>query len=400
MFAARPVFYSFHILRDMATFERLDATERALAMPDPSRSGNIVPGSSPLGSPIEALRTIVRPYVLAGPCYVLFSGGRDSSAVLAVAMSVAREAGVSPPIPITGVHPDVPESDEADWQDYVLRHLNITERHVIALRGEQSLLAPATQQSLARHGLLWPPATHVQGPYIEGLVPGSVLSGEGGDAVITDRRITPMVKAIRGLKPRRALRALRKLRESSRTRAAASEGFLRASPWLTSEGARAARTFVARARPEALRWSVGLRQTAFCRPAAMARVNFLQFFRERGFQAEDPLDHPHFVASLARAGGFIGLGSRTDMMRYLFLDYLPDSVLARETKASFNGARWTGREVRFAQDWSGNGVDTRLIDPDRLRQAWLSDEPPVLSDLHLHAAWLADHGLPLVPDDA
>lgn len=59
-------------------------------------------------------------------------------------------------------------------------------------------------------------------------------------------------------------------------------------------------------------------------------------------------------------------------MRYLFRELLPDSILSRESKASFNQARWTDREIQFAQSWSGRGLDTRLIEPEALRAAWLS----------------------------
>ena len=64
------------------------------------------------------------------------------------------------------------------------------------------------------------------------------------------------------------------------------------------------------------------------------------------------------------------------MMRYLFGDLLPDAVLSRTTKASFNQTRWGSFEREYARNWSGEGIDPDLIDAEKLRAAWLSDDPP------------------------
>ena len=53
------------------------------------------------------LRALRRP-----PCLVSFSGGLDSSALLAVATAVARREGLDDPVPATLVVPGSPESDE------------------------------------------------------------------------------------------------------------------------------------------------------------------------------------------------------------------------------------------------------------------------------------------------
>ncbi len=49
----------------------------------------------------QALELAVRPALERAPCLVSFSGGRDSSAVLAVATRVARRHGLPPPVPAT-----------------------------------------------------------------------------------------------------------------------------------------------------------------------------------------------------------------------------------------------------------------------------------------------------------
>ena len=56
-----------------------------------------------------------------------FSGGRDSSAVLATATMVARKHGLNDPVPITLRCPAIEEADETASQELVIRHLGIEE---------------------------------------------------------------------------------------------------------------------------------------------------------------------------------------------------------------------------------------------------------------------------------
>jgi asparagine synthase (glutamine-hydrolysing) len=73
--------------------------------------------------PRIVLRDLLRRELLAGPCVVPFSGGRDSSMLLAVACDVAREAGLDQPTALTLVYPGHREADETTWQRQVLAHL-------------------------------------------------------------------------------------------------------------------------------------------------------------------------------------------------------------------------------------------------------------------------------------
>jgi hypothetical protein len=52
-------------------------------------------------SPIAAFEDVVRSALVRPPCVVTFSGGRDSSAILAVAMRLARDEGHEPPVAVT-----------------------------------------------------------------------------------------------------------------------------------------------------------------------------------------------------------------------------------------------------------------------------------------------------------
>ncbi len=383
----------------MDTFDRLTRSEQTLGMPEaatPPRSG-IPRREGSAESPVDALKAIIGPLVSGRTTYVLFSGGRDSSAVLAVATRVARELGADDPIPLIGRHNDAPDSNETEWQDLVLSHLKLTQTIVRRFTGEQSLLSSRSEESLRSTGLLWPPSLHVQAAYVDDLPLGNVLSGEGGDFVIGPRRISRTADAIRARRPRETLRAAYGALAVSRWRRTAADNLQIASPWLTPEGRTMLTDVIQRMTPEPLSWSAGLRSMSESRPARMANTNFRGVFDVAGFHCENPLEHPRFVSALSATAHYWGPGNRTQMMRSLFGNLLPDRVLSRQTKASFNDVRWTHRERDFAREWSGNGVDSRFIDHDKLRDAWLSDIPPVLSDVHLHAAWLSDNNIPSVP---
>ena len=47
--------------------------------------------------------------------------------------------------------------------------------------------------------------------------------------------------------------------------------------------------------------------------------------------------------------------------------------------------------ILFAREWDGTGSNPDLVDPDRLRDEWLSPEPSAQTALLLQAAWLATH---------
>src|SRR5690606_42164979 len=58
-------------------------------------------------TPRAALEAVIGRALRRPPCYVSFSGGRDSSAVLSVATGVARRGGLADPVPLTGAYTGV-----------------------------------------------------------------------------------------------------------------------------------------------------------------------------------------------------------------------------------------------------------------------------------------------------
>ena len=112
-----------------------------------------------------------------------FSGGLDSSVVLGAAVRAARGAGLPLPVPITLRYPDAPETEEAAWQELVVRHLNLGEWQVRQVTDEHDLLGPTSTGVLRRHGVLFPANVFANRPVLEAADQGSVLTGFGGDEI-------------------------------------------------------------------------------------------------------------------------------------------------------------------------------------------------------------------------
>ena len=86
-----------------------------------------------------------------------FSGGRDSSVVLAIATHVARRDGLPEPVPITRTFPGIDEAEESVWQEHVVRHLGLGDWQRLVLHDEVDAVGPLRAARLREHGVLWPP---------------------------------------------------------------------------------------------------------------------------------------------------------------------------------------------------------------------------------------------------
>lgn len=346
--------------------------------------------------PLVALESAVLPAVAQSPCFVAFSGGRDSSAILAVATDLARRHGLPDPVPVTEFYPGAPESDESEWQELVMSHLKLRDCVRIEFPEGNDLLGPEAQTSLVERGMIWPPALHIKPAVLKEIgQTGSLLTGEGGDEVLGRRRGAQVSRVwrrgLRRLRPRdlwaagtaMAPERLRRWRERVRR----DEEDLQ--PWLLPETrARHHRLIAADLASEPLSTAGSLEWLLTRRVAAMAAHNYATMAAEFGLTMHEPLLEPGFVRALANTAGRWGFVSRTEAMRALFGDLLPDAILARRTKAYFNRA-FMGEATRsFAQSWDGSGVDPELIDLEILRSEWLSDFPSAISTPLLQAAWL------------
>ncbi|MCB0910705.1 MAG: hypothetical protein KDB60_03710 [Propionibacteriaceae bacterium] len=347
--------------------------------------------------PYEALEEALLPALAHPPCFVTFSGGRDSSTVLATAAALARREGLSLPVPVTRRYPDEPATDENEWQRSVVRHLGLSEWIRFEYRnGETDLLGEAAREGLRADGVLWPPALQTHRVMYRELGSGSLVTGEGGDAVLGDRRGTPLTASRNGA-PRIATlrsaaaallpRPIRQRRIARRARSSQQGRWLR--PHALAEHTRLIAADLA---SEPLRFDASTWHLTRIRAFHALRHNHAAVAAEYQLRAFEPLLDEGFIAALARAGGRWGFGDRTDIMKAVFSEVLPTAVLERSTKAAFDRV-YTSRATRdFAREWDGSGVDPDLVDIDRLRAVWLSERPTMATGVLLHSAWLASEG--------
>lgn len=342
-------------------------------------------------SPLAAMETSVLPALTRPPCVVTFSGGRDSSLVLAVAARVARREGLPLPIPATIRFVEIRGAEESSWQDLVLRHLKLDERVSIEVRTDLDFVGPLVGPILRRHGILWPLNVYLHAALIESARGGSLMTGMTGDNVFGGGRWLATNQLLGG-------RRKPELRDALRLGLAFSPGWVRrlvmrrrveTCPWLRPAAQQA---FIeARSQAEAgipRRWNRWIDQLSRRRSWRVAAESMEALAADFDTRLVQPLADRSVLASLARAGGTRGIGDRTAIMRILFADVLPDPVLARPDKAVF-GAAFLGRWTRdFAWAWRGEGVDHEVVDPDVLRAVWLGKRFDFRAALLLQAAWL------------
>jgi asparagine synthetase B (glutamine-hydrolysing) len=376
------------------SFVRLSPVETAIGWPLGSLP---VPLPQNEGAPgRELLERVVLEALVAGPTFVTFSGGRDSSAVLALAAHVARREQLPLPVPVTTVHPGVPESDESAWQGLVIRHLGITERIVLTVTDEHRLLGERARASLRRRGLLWPAALHNDDVVLEQVAGGQLLTGEGGDEVLGRRRITPVYLLLHERhRPSRSLvkeAALALVPGAPRALVARVAAHRRRPEWLRGEAAQQLAHVEGVLTRSPWRWDDATVAMIKQRPYAVLAANYAAVAAEHSVHVRHPLRDPRFLLALAHDAGRWGYRGRTHLMRVLFHDLLPDELLARSSKAWFNGAHFGEDERAFARDWDGSGLDADLVDADALREHWLSGHPSGSTAPLLHQAWLATSG--------
>lgn len=362
-------------------------------------TGTLPPPSDRTATPRQALELVVRAALLRPPCGVAFSGGRDSSVVLAVATHVARREGLPAPVPITRVFPGVSESEEGDWQEVVVRHLGLSDWHRVVIHDELDVIGSVAAPYLLEHGVTWPASFAGDMPLVDAVPGGSVIDGEGGDEVlgVDAHRVAPVTQLLRTPQPvrwRRARSALGAVAPAAvRVRHERRRWDQQPFTWLrpaATDALNSALEVAERDRP--LSFAASLRMVPTHRTQVLSTHNRRIFARQRGVDFSSPLLHPEFVHALARDGGVLGRGDRAAVLRALVPDLLPDAVLARSSKATFTRCYMGGPTRDFAAGWTGDGVDPELVDPDELKRVWLSETPFAPTSSLLQAAWLASVG--------
>lgn len=363
--------------------------------PWPAPAGDSV---VPDADPAHALRAALLPALLRPPCVVAFSGGRDSSLLLAVAADVARRQGLAPPHAVSFRYPGDPAAAESEWQELVVGHLRSQglrfdwTRHDID--AELDLIGPLAAPVLRAHGGPVFPAAIGNTVALARLTGGgSLVTGNGGDEVLGGHRIA-VLRAV----ARRRARGLSRTEWAVVAAAAAPTPVRLAlglrdagtAPWLRPAVRRSIRARMSRElarRP--LRWDRSVLAALRSRAGPIGAQTRAAVAARHGCRLVEPLSAPAFVASYAAFGGRWGGLTRDAGTRLLGGGLLPDALVRRTSKAYFNGSRFGPASRAFARDWDGSGVDDSLVDPEALRDAWLSAVPPAATAMLLQQAWLA-----------
>jgi asparagine synthase (glutamine-hydrolysing) len=352
-----------------------------------------LPDVEPGLEPLQALEDAVLPCLERSPCVVSFSGGRDSSAVLAAATRAARREGLPLPIPVTLRYPGAPEADESKWQELVVRHLGLDDwERLDQVRGERDLLGPLARRVLRRHGVLAPFGVYSMVPILERAAGGAVLTGEDGDGLFGTWPWARSFDVLSGrARPQaRDLGRLAHLASPTPVRRQFVRRFRSFSPpWLRPEAAaafRAAREEHVVSQPR--RWDRRVGWWSRLRYVSLIRSGFEIVAADHDVRVLHPFFEPRFLVALAGRGGWIGFGGRTETMRAVFSSVLPDAVLAREDKGDFTSPAWGPDARAFLSGWSGGGVPRDLVDEEALRREWASPLPDIRTALLLHGAWL------------
>lgn len=359
-------------------------------------------GDAPGSDPRAALDATLAAALAAPPCRVAFSGGVDSSVLLALAAEAARERGLEPPIPVTNRFAGVATAEESEWQELVIGHLGLRDRWVRnELTDELDLVGDACT-SLMREvgGVYWPWNLHFLVPLAAAVDGGgSLLTGAGGDELFIP---APWGRAIAVLERRhrprpRDVPALLGPLTPPAVRAAFHVTTHRVrSPWLNRAGnARYSWRWAAHAGHLPVGWDRVVRRTLW--PSRYVQVmlrSSAAVGRLTRVDVRHPFLEPSVLMAAARRHGRAGPAGRSRGMTELAGHLLPAELLGRHTKASFNAAFWGAATRRFAPA----ALDLlpaepgRLVDRGALTAAWALPDPNPGTYSLLQAAWLSASG--------
>lgn len=364
----------------------LGADEGTAPLPD-------APGHS---SPRAALDAVVVRALERPPCLVSFSGGRDSSLVLALATDAARRHGLPLPIPATNRFPGRPETDETGWQELVVAHLGIEDWLRMEWTDELDVVGPYAQVLLRRHGLLAPFNSHFHLPLIQAARGGSMLTGIGGDELFSpvSRDVAAAILMSRRRPRRRELPALALALAPHPVRVAViarRRSTFRTFGWVTATARRKiALAFAAWESRDPWRWDLALRSWWWrSRVLQCNRAGKQVLGRAENVEMVHPLCEPEVLTAVARAWGRGGPRDRQAALREVGGELLPQSIRKRTDKSWFDRVFWTDHARRAARMWDGDGVDPVLVNVPGLRREWSRDPATPFVYTLLQSVWLS-----------
>jgi hypothetical protein len=375
---------------------------RPYVMNDLEIATSLVCGSDPSVSPLRrpsgdaldarvALEHALLPALQRPPCLVAFSGGLDSSGILAAATATARKHGLPLPIPATNRFPRAPDVDESSWQELVVAHLGLDEWVRVDIDDELDVIGPVATVHLRKYGVLWPPNAHFLTPLAQRADAGTLLTGIGGDELFTPG-MSRGARVLAGeVAPRRAdLREVAAVLAPRPLRRRHLRGSFSPPPWLRPHAQRLWQDALAReATGEPLWWGRSVLRNWWRSRARIGVVSSLAAAAGDAVVVRHPFMNPGFVRAVAVERWRTGFPSREAALERLFGDLVPPAVRKRTDKTAFFAPFVNVHSRSFIATWDGSGIDLALVDPERLRATWLEAEVDARSYLCLQAAWLA-----------
>ena len=320
-----------------------------------------------------------------------FSGGRDSSLVLAVAAGVARREGLPLPIPVTVRPAGDADTEEHEWQERVVSHLGLDDWERVAIGEELDCVGPEAQKILLRHGVLWPANVHFHLPQLEQAAGGSVLTGIGGDEVFSDSG-WERVRLLLAGKVRPTPRDVLRLGLAFAPQAVKRRRFMERNEveldWLTPAAqAEIGAALAGEAASEPLGWRRRFGWLLGLRYLDIGTRSLGLLARDWDVEMHHPFLDRTFVGALAALPRGRRFAGRTEALSELFASVLPAGLESRSSKAAFAETLWGARSRAFASSWDGSGVDPGIVDVDALRRRWQVDGEAGPHTL-LQALWL------------
>jgi hypothetical protein len=379
----------------------LEIASHVLVGTDDSRPA---PGSRPSHTAIAALEESLRTALARPPCLVAFSGGRDSSALLAVASRVARTEGLPEPVPVTLRFADAPDTEEEDWQELVMGHIGSPDWVRLDYADELDLVGPIAGELMGRDGLPYPYNLHLLVPLIEAARGGTLVTGLGGDQALqpAGRALDVLARRVRPA-PRDVLRVAAALAPRPVRRMALGRHAPLAFPWLTPRAnAELGRAWLEEDVRRPFRWGERLRHEWRARYMQLTALRVERTARHIGAAVRHPFMDAGFVFALARQAGTTGFAGRTEAMDFLFGDELPPDLVGRPSKASFDEVLWNRHTREFVSGLDPAELDGALaaleldsvVDARALAAHWSGPRPLANSFLVLQACWGALRGTP------
>jgi asparagine synthase (glutamine-hydrolysing) len=350
-------------------------------------------------SPAAALEDVLEPVLAEGRCLVSFSGGAESSLVLAAATRAARRHGHRDPVPITTRYVRAASARDIEGQEQMIAHLELRDWERVVIDDELELTGPYARRALDEAGILFPSNAYLLLPQLDAAAGGSLVVAFGLTDFFmywhwarvwdiarlrrspgrTDLRYLAAAALPRGLRGPALARRLRRARMS----------------WLRPDAASVAeRRFLAEGLAVPIRFSAALGRQYTHRCLGGTRRALGALAETARAHTLMPLHNERYVGATAAQGRWSGIGSRRLALNALAGDLvLPGEIVRRPDAPLPHNVLFGERTREFVRSWSGKGLDLDVVDPDELHAHWSQDTIDWRSSLLLQLAFAHDAGV-------